>query len=280
LAGDIIFRKSTEALYPLGTLVGLYVVLKVLISLNELFSKKYFDNLSRDFKRELIKFLILEKKNLNGEEETLSSITDMTIKIFFRCVVQFFPSIFVYLLVSFYFLTGSVFFILSLGTYTLFNVLNRKKIYIDMAVSNKKKYLRPNNTADSYMENNKFQGDENDFEDSLENYFEKPLDDDNILEKNESMVDNNVENKIPMPIFIKIFFRDNKRELFFIFGNLVIFLAKGIKNISTTEVVLFSFFTFQIIILVKIVANSHYTNIKNINDIKKMLNKLSKSGVI
>jgi hypothetical protein len=91
---------------------------------------------------------------------------------------------------------------------------------------------------------------------------------DNIQKKNTNFFENTTKK------VLNVLSYENKKEIYFILGHSLVFLLINIHDITFIKIILFSFFTFQIIILSKIIINTHYLNIKNINNIKKQLNSL------
>jgi hypothetical protein len=265
----VIIYKNIKVVPQIIAICIIFLLAKIILYIADYFSKKDFNDLTKNFKRNLIKFLINNKKNLNGEENKIGEITNNVTNVFFRSIVQLVPSAVVFLCVFVYFLTNSFFYTITICGYIIYSMIIKRDNGI---LKDKKQYLQHNNTADNYMEKNKFQGNEDDVEDPFEVFFKDNTTNPDSVNDNNIQVINAENNKKPSKNILYTFFKGIRKEIYFILLHSLTFILVNIHNITFIKTILFSFFTFQIIILSKIVINTHYLNVKNINSIKKQLN--------
>ncbi|MDR2760608.1 MAG: hypothetical protein LBB09_02055 [Rickettsiales bacterium] len=278
LAKDLAEGKKIE-IETVATITAIYLLSELAILVGELFNKKYLNNVNRDFKKELIKFLVGEKKNLNRAEEKLGAITDEWTAVFFRTLLQLLPDAAVCLAICSWFLRESFFFIFSIGLYALLNIFWRKEAPGKNG-DNEKKYLTRGDPADRYMEENQFAGNADEKMNSLNDIF--LADERNEKSKNKGDGENdaataNIEEKktkivispkrSPLDIV-----RKNKKEWYFAFVNGIVFFFCDFKNFLSIEFVSLTFFTFQIMILSNIITNTHFLNVKSFSSMKEKLN--------
>jgi hypothetical protein len=177
-----------------------------------------------------------------------------------------------------YFLVDSRFYLISIGGYIAYSLVKKKRIYNSALAKAQKRYLQQNSTVDNYIEKNRFWGNEDDFVDSLDIFL---LEEEVAASREIEATDNttqtpNIDNKNSLGTvimkFINSIIENNEKEIYFVLANVLTFVTVDTGNITFVGTILLSFFTFQIIFLLKIIVNTHYLNVRSINNIKKQLN--------
>jgi hypothetical protein len=283
LVSDVITGKNTGALLQIVVMGTIYLLAKVVLYVSDFFIRNYLGNLARNFKRNMIKFLINNGKNLNNERSRLEVLTEEITNVFFRSLVQLAPSAIVFIVVFCCFLANSLLYFIPIGGYIVYSLTRRMRVgSIAMVRAQKKRYLRQNSAVDDYIERNRFWGNADDFVYSLDIF----LHEGNavIPDKIDDKKDKNIVQ--PMDVsgknlfraaaikFINDVFRSKKKEIYFIPTNVFVFVVTNMSNITFVKAVLLLFFTSQIIFLLKIVINTHHLNIRSINNIKKQLDRI------
>jgi hypothetical protein len=280
LINDIIINRNMTVLPRIIIRFVTYLLAETILYAGGHFSERHLGDLSKNFKRNLIKFLISDGKNLNGEEGRIEAITGNATGVFFRSLMQLIPSFILFIIILFYFAFDSLLYFLPIGAYVAYNVIRKIKTHDNAVLKNKKQYLQQNNTADSYIEKNKFMGNEENFVDSLDDFLQEDgvavvLEGVNNETKFTNLTKTNANKKSFRTIFMSFvnnILRGNFGEICFAFANGVVFWATDINNVTLAKILLLLFFTLQIVFLLKIIINTHHLNVKNINDIKKQLN--------
>jgi hypothetical protein len=276
LINALLVKKSTHIASQLAVMGAVLFLAKVILYTSDYFIKKHLGGLTKDFKRNLIKFMITGGKNLNGEESRIEAVVDNTVSVFFRSLVQLAPSVTVFIIIFDYFLVGSPLYSVFICGYIVYTIVIKRRIQRNMIVKDKKRYLQQSNTADYYMEKNRFQGNEDNVGDSWADFF-KDVEVDSLSNfpgnsENTQIAKNNIckNHRLTVVDYFKRMI--NPREMYFVLANCVIFIFFDMRDTTFGNVLLLLFFTFRTIMLVKIVINTHYLNVKNINSIKKQLN--------